>query len=61
MKKAAFGGPKGYEMNIQLGFIAFGGILSVVIYHGLSGAVASFRRWRELRKGVSQQTRINRY
>jgi hypothetical protein len=52
---------KGYEMNIQLGFIAFGGILSVVIYHGISGAVASFRRWRELRKGVSQQTRINRY
>jgi hypothetical protein len=48
-------------MNIQLGFIAFGGILSIVIYQLMSNAAASFRRWRELRKGISQETRINRY
>jgi hypothetical protein len=39
-------------MNVTQGFIALGGIFSLLIYHGLSNAVSSFRRWRESRQAA---------
>jgi hypothetical protein len=48
-------------MNIQLGFIALGGILSVVLYQCFANIAASLRRRHELRQRISQEARINRW
>lgn len=47
-------------MNVQLAICAVGPIFIVAIYTVLKGWATSFRRWNELRKGISQQTGIDR-
>lgn len=47
-------------MNVQLAICAIGPVLIVGIYTVLKDWAASLRRRNELRKGISQQTWIDR-